>query len=90
MERTNKDAVIPYVTFLSAKQVAARVKREWPEYWAVRREDGRKLGHLLGRVETIRSQLKLTDPDREEFLAWFEEMFVTDAAFLAADDDGVP
>ena len=90
LERTTGDAVIPYVTFLSAKQVAVRVKREWPKYWAAHRDDGRKLGCLLGRVEKIRSELKLADPDREEFLTWFEEMFLTDAAMLQADEDRAP
>ena len=90
LERTTRDAVVAYVTLLNAKQVAVRVKREWPNYWAAHRDDGRKLECLLSEVENIRSELKLADPDREEFLTWFEEMFVTDAAKLEAKGDGTP
>ena len=90
LARTTRDAVVAYVTFLNAKQVAVRVKRKWPNYWAAHRDDGRKLECLLSEVETIRSELKLADPDREEFLTWFEEMFVTDAATLEAKGDRAP
>lgn len=88
LERTTPDAVIPYVTFLSARQVAVRIKRKWPEYWAEHRRDVRKLECLLREVVNIRSELNLEDPDREEFLTWFEEMFVTDAAELEVRSDG--
>lgn len=84
LERKSRDAVVAYVTLLNAKQVAVRVKQKWPKYWAEHRGDGRKLECLLGEVANIRSELDLADPDREEFLAWFEEMFVTDAAELEA------
>ena len=87
-EGRGKDAVIAYVTFLSAKQVVARTKRKWRHYWSEHRDDGDKLERRLEELATIRTELPLTDLDREKFLDWYEEMFVTDAAALQADENG--
>ena len=87
LERTGRDAVIAYVTFLSARQVVLWIKSRWPHYWAEHGDDGRKLERILEELAKIREEVPLADPDREEFLAWYEEMFLTDAAAMKAGGD---
>ena len=87
LERKGQDEVIAYVTFLSAKQVVARVRDKWPSFWADRRQAGLKLEDTLEELGKLRANLPLTDPDREEFLAWYEKLFVTEAAALEAEGD---
>ena len=88
LEQTGRDEVIAYVTFLSAKQVAMRVRRDWPRYWAGHPDDVRRLERTLEELQEIRAEIPLTDSDREEFLTWYEKMFVTDAPALQAAGDG--
>ena len=87
LERENQDDVIAYVTFLCAKQVVVRVRNKWPSFWADHRQAGLKLEHTLGELGKLRADLPLTDPDREDFLTWYEKLFVTEAAALEAEDD---
>ena len=87
LERADQDEVIAYVTFLSAKQVVAWVQDKWPRFWAEQRQASLKLEHTLEELVKIRSDLPLTDPDREEFLTWYEKLFVTEAAALEAEGD---
>ena len=86
LDREEGDDVIRYVTFLSALQVVAYVRKAWPEYWAANGSDGAKLGSLCERVEEIRDQLLVADPDRAAFLSWYHEAFVTPASELEALD----
>ena len=88
LERTGRDAVIAYVTFLSASQVVMRVKSKWPGYWAGHGGHGQELERTLEELATIRAEVPLKDPDREEFLAWYEEKFLTDAAAMQAGGEG--
>ena len=87
LEREDQDTVIAYVTFLSAKQVVARVQDKWPSYWVDQRQARLKLEHTLEELAKIRADLPLMDPDREEFLTWYEKLFVTEAAALEAEGD---
>ncbi len=87
LERTGRDAAVAYVTFLSARQVVVRMKSRWPRYWAEHGDDGRKLERILEELAKIRAEVPLADPDREEFLAWYEQMFLTDAAAMKAGDE---
>ena len=87
LERTERDAVIAYVTFLSASQVVIRVKSKWPGYWAKHGDDGQKLERTLEKLARIRAEVPLGDPDREEFLSWYEGMFLTDAAAIQTGGD---
>lgn len=89
LEPRSGDAVIPYVTFLSAKQIAAYVERKWPGFWGRHADDGRTLNELLNRVSELRAKLPVTDPDRKAFLDWYEKMFATEAANLENADGGV-
>ena len=88
LEREEKDAVIAYVTFLSAKQVIGRIQGKWPSYWAEQRHAGLKLERTLEELAKIRADLPLMDSDREEFLTWYEKLFVMDATALEAEDEG--
>lgn len=86
LERQDQDQVIAYVTFLSAKQIVARVQDKWQIFWAEQRHAA-KLEDTLEELAKIRSSLPLNDPDREEFLTWYENLFVTEAAALEAEGD---
>lgn len=90
LEREDQDAVIAYVTFLSAKQAVARIQDNWPNYWVQQRHAGLKLERMLEELAKIRADLPLMDSDREEFLTWYEKLFVTEAAAMeaAGDEDG--
>ena len=87
LEREGQDEVIAYVTFLSAKQVVARVRDKWPSFGADQRQAGLNLEHTLEELAKLRADLPLMDPDREEFLTWYEKLFVTEAAALEAEGD---
>ena len=87
LEREDQDGVIAYVTFLSAKQVVARIQDKWPSYWAEQRHAGLKLERTLEELARIRADLPLIDADREEFLTWYEDLFVMEATALEAEDD---
>ena len=76
-KQAKEDAVTAYVTFLSARQVVARIFDSHPHYWAQHSRDAQKLDRELEVASSIRAALPLTDPDREEFLAWYEEKFVS-------------
>lgn len=87
LEREDQDAVMAYVTFLSAKQVVARVQAKWPCFWAEQRHAGLQLERTLEELAKIRADLALMDSDRGEFLTWYEKLFVTEATALEAEDD---
>lgn len=82
LEQTDRDAVVAYVTFLSASQAVTRVKRKWPSYWAKHGDDGQRLERILAEGREIRAAVPLKDADREEFLAWYEDSFLTDTAAI--------
>ncbi len=84
LTREDGDAVMAYLTFLSARQVVTRVAARWPDYWAGHGDDARGLDRLLGKLTQVRAKIPLSDPDREDMLAWYEDKFVTHAADLEA------
>ena len=84
--REDRDEIIAYVTFLSATQAVQRIRERWSDYWAERGSDSRRLECTLAGIAGIREKVLLADPDREEFLSWYEEMFMTVAPELREGD----
>lgn len=78
-----QDLEIAYVTFLSAKQALSKLQDEWPEYFSAHSSDLVKLNHQLVKgLAEIRSTVQVTGPRREQFLDWFEKLFLTHAGHL--------
>ena len=69
--------MIGYVTFLSARQVCDRIAKAEPQFWRQHRKDAARLEEVLAHFPTMRAALPLeSDPEREEFLDWYESMFL--------------
>lgn len=75
-ERKDADPIMGYATFLCARQIAERVRAEFPSFWESREQDVARLESQLSRLEDMRQQLLAEVSDREEFLKWYEEMFL--------------
>ncbi|MDE0248196.1 MAG: hypothetical protein OXU69_00130 [Gemmatimonadota bacterium] len=88
-DREDRDEIIAYVTFLSAKQAVRRIRERWSAYWSERGKDTRRLECELEKIAGIRERLPLPDPDREEFLTWYEGAFMTVAPELQGGDDRI-
>lgn len=86
-EREDRDTVMAYLTFLSAKQIAARVEERYPDFWRDRQTDRQQLEQELHKISGLRDELPLSDGDRADFLEWYEEMFLAEASSLQANDD---
>lgn len=86
-EREDRDAVMAYVTFLSAKQVASRVEDRYPDFWDEHREDRRQLERELEKVTRLGCEIPFSDGDHADFLGWYEEMFLTGASKLWTPND---
>ena len=72
----DRDAVMQYIIFLCAKQIRTRVKRQCTKFWKQDPKGRRRLEFLLTRLPDLARALPLDDGDREEFLEWYESMFV--------------
>lgn len=85
-EREDRDAVMAYLTFLSARQVAARVEERHPAFWRDSRTDRQQLEQELNKISGLRDALPLSGGNRAGFLEWYEETFLTEASSLQATD----
>lgn len=75
--RRDQDPVVRYVTFLCAQQLRDEISSEYPDFWRRRLRDASRLDELLKEILVVRAQLDLSqDPEADEFLAWFESMFL--------------
>lgn len=83
-ERDDRDAVMAYVTFLSARQIVARVKKRYPDFWRDHQADRRQLEQELNKISRLRDELPLPGRDRADFLEWYERMFLAEASSLQA------
>lgn len=83
-ERDDRDAVMAYVTFLSARQIVARVKKRHPDFWRDHQADRRQLEQELNKISGLRDELPLPGRDRADFLEWYERMFLAEASSLQA------
>lgn len=72
--RMDGDAVMGYVTFLSARQAWDRVRAACPEFIRAHRADARVLDARLAHLPAIRKHITVAGGDA--FLDWYEEMFL--------------
>jgi len=77
LEPENDDAVMQYIVFLCGKQVAQRVQQLDREFWKRHHKQRRRLENLLAEISRLEAALPLDEHEREEFLKWYQEMFLT-------------
>lgn len=87
LERDEADRTITYVTFLCARQIRDRVRREHRAFWKDCRAVQAKLEERLNRLPDIRAGLLQDDPERESFLAWYEKAFLQQASIPVEEAD---
>ncbi len=79
LKREDGDPVIAYVTFLSAAQLAAQVRKRHKDFYRECRKRTARLDELLGKLSDVRRALPLDAvADAEAFLDWYEPMFLAD------------
>ena len=79
LERTDGDAVLRYITFLTAKQLRDSLEDGYPTFFSQRKPLARKLDQLIadgieGRGEMFPGE----DGETRGFLDWFEPAFLED------------
>ena len=79
LDRTDGDPVMQYVTFLTAKEVAARIRKANREFWKAHRQGAADLDALLEQLAAIRQRLFVEGEDSPKFLEWYERMFLRTA-----------
>ena len=77
LEKVDSDPVMPYLTHLCAQQIHDRIRKRHPEFWKDHRKDARTLGKMLREIPRLRERLAIED--RDEFLEWYEEMFLKES-----------
>jgi hypothetical protein len=71
------DGVDQYVIVLCARQLCARVRGQWPDFWREHATDVRDLDRLFTDAQPIREALIVKSPEEMgPFLAWFDEWFL--------------
>jgi len=80
LDRANEDAVVRYVTFLCARQLRDQLAREQREFISACGDRARTLDDLLARVPDMRHAVVNGGACDESFLAWYEDMFLSDLA----------
>jgi hypothetical protein len=76
LEREDGDPVMRYVTFLCAKQEIKRVRHEQPDFWKTHGSEASGLRHLMKSLPSLRAAIPFESDDRDDFLAWYETMFL--------------
>ena len=78
LERDDGDPIIDYVTFLCGRQVLERVTRHYPDFIHDRTAALSELNALLTKTGDLRRRI----PGSPEWLDWYENAFLTEAAQL--------
>ena len=79
LEREDRDPVLDYVTFLTAKQVRNSLRKRDPQFFRDRRSLVRKLDKLIAKGIKRRDQIfPGEDAQAHAFLEWFEPVFLKD------------
>lgn len=86
-EADRADRTITYVTFLCAQQIRDLVRRKHPAFWKECRAVQANLEDRLNRVRDIRAGLLRDDPERESFLAWYENAFLQQSSIPVEEAD---
>jgi hypothetical protein len=79
------DPLDRYLMVLCAKQVADRIRRDWPDFWTDETPGVDRLKTALAVRARLREQLVArNDPDMGRFLDWFEARFLREAEEVTA------
>lgn len=79
------DPLDRYLMLLCARQLADRVRRDWPEFWAGEPVGTARLDRALAARHRLREQLTARNDDRMgAFLGWFEPRFLREAEAATA------
>ncbi len=70
------DSIMRYIVFLCARQICDRLQNDAPEFMAERTDSIQRLNHWLNRIPDLADALPLDEDDRQDFLAWYEPMFL--------------
>lgn len=76
INREDGDDVMTYITFLCARQARNRVARTYPDFVKTHKKDAMVLNRLLKKITVLRKQISPHISDSEEFLHWYEKMFL--------------
>ena len=87
LELDEADRTITYVTFLCAKQIRDRLRREHLAFWRECRAVQANLDERLDRFPEIRAVILKEDPERESFLGWYEKAFLLQASIPVEEAD---
>lgn len=80
LQEQKPDTVRSYVTLLCARQLLDTIEHDEPDFIARHRSDVKLLRDLIARVAEVRNRFTFAEAgEREAFLAWFDEWFVTKA-----------
>ena len=83
LDREDRDPVLNYVTFLTAKQVRNSLRKRDPQFFRDRRSLVRKLDMLIAKGIERRDQIfPGEDAQTHAFLEWFEPVFLKDLGHL--------
>lgn len=85
LDDTGGDLVDRYLTVLCAHQIAERLRRDWPQFWASDPIGVARLENALAARTSLREQIAArNDDDMIHFLDWYEARFLDDAAEVPA------
>lgn len=72
-----EDDVTCYVTLLCARQILDRLRQDWPQFLADRRQDLSHLERRLDRIVEVRDRIDCGTPEeRARFFDWFDRWFL--------------
>ena len=74
-EAEDRDPVMAYLTFLCAQQLLVRIECDHPDFVTEHHDDRLHLDRSLDRLAELREGLLRDDPQRSDFLEWYESMF---------------
>lgn len=76
VDRDDSDPIVTYVTFLCARQLRDTLTHRHRDFMRATRARSTALDSLLEHVPAIRARLPLDGPQSDDFLRWYEEMFL--------------
>jgi hypothetical protein len=78
---TTGDLVDRYLMTLCGRQIADRVRRDWPDFWAGERSGAARLERALAAQADIRAQIiERNGTDMSQFLDWYEAQYLREVA----------
>ncbi len=80
LKQPDSDPILAYVTLLCAKQLRHKFGRRHEKFFGSRALHVKRLDEQLSHLPRLRSMLKLHEPEADDFLQWYEEVFLRPVA----------